>query len=160
MYVLHVCITCMYYMYILHVFTTCMYCMYVLHLLHVCMHITCKSKVACKFLKIWLFKLWDLATKTRLVASLSTQHLKFSEVPCASSYDHFIARKEFRSQCHIIHFVIRLSLKGLPEPSSSFHPTLGVGQQYKNITNGTQKQKCVRASVKHICSGNPSNIYA
>ena len=56
-------------------------------------------------------------------------------------------------------FVICLSLKGLPEPSSPSHPSLGVGQQDKNITNGGKKQKYVRASVKNICSGKPAKIY-
>ena len=69
MYVLHVCITCMYHMYVLHVCITCMYCMYVLHVCTTCMYnmyvklrgqvalqgqkvmenATCKSKVACTF---------------------------------------------------------------------------------------------------------------
>ena len=57
-------------------------------------------------------------------------------------------------------FVRCLSLKGLPEPSSPSHPSLGVGQQDKNITNGAKKQKYVRASVKNICSGKLAKIYA
>ena len=33
---------------------------------------------------------------------LSGTTLKFSKVLCASSYGHFIARKEFWTQCHIL----------------------------------------------------------
>ena len=68
------------------------------------MHITCKSKVASKLLKVLLFRLWDLARKMRLVESFPEQLLKFSKVPWASSYGHFIARKEFWSQCRILLF--------------------------------------------------------
>ena len=35
---------------------------------------------------------------------LSGTTLKFSRVLCASSYGHFIARKEFWPQCHILRF--------------------------------------------------------
>ena len=38
------------------------------------------------------------------VESFLGQLLEFSKVPCASSYGHFIARKEFWSQCHILLF--------------------------------------------------------
>ena len=52
-----------------------------------------------------------------------------------------------------------LALRVFQEPSSPSHPSLGVGQQDKNITNGAKKQKYVRASVKNICSGKPAKIY-
>ena len=38
----------------------------------------------------------------RLDESFQNQCFTFSKVPCASSYGHFIARKEFWSQCHIL----------------------------------------------------------
>ena len=38
----------------------------------------------------------------RLVECFPDQVLKLSKVLCASSYGHFIARKEFVSQCHIL----------------------------------------------------------
>ena len=57
-------------------------------------------------------------------------------------------------------FVIRLSRKVLPEPSSPSHTSVGVGQQDKNITNGAKKKKYVRASVKKIYSGNVTKIHA
>ena len=40
----------------------------------------------------------------RLDESFQNQCFMFSKVPCASSYGHFIARKEFWSQCHILLF--------------------------------------------------------
>ena len=40
----------------------------------------------------------------RLVECFPDQVLKLSKVLCASSYGHFIARKEFWSQCHILLF--------------------------------------------------------
>ena len=42
----------------------------------------------------------------RLVECFLDQVLKFSKVPCASSYGHFIARKEFWPQCHILLFLM------------------------------------------------------
>ena len=40
----------------------------------------------------------------RLVECFPDQVLKCSKVLCASSYGHFIARKEFWPQCHIFRF--------------------------------------------------------
>ena len=40
----------------------------------------------------------------RLDESFKNQCFTFSKVLCASSYGHFIARKEFWSQCHILLF--------------------------------------------------------
>ena len=72
-------------------------------------------------------RFWILLQITRLVAremrldeSFKNQRFTFSKVPCASSYGHFIARKEFRSQCHILrlyrqHFGITILIKILIE---------------------------------------------
>ena len=38
--------------------------------------------------------------------SFQNQCFTFSKVPCASSYGHFIARKEFWSQCHFLLFLM------------------------------------------------------
>ena len=40
----------------------------------------------------------------RLDESFKNQCFTFNKVLCASSYGHFIARKEFWSQCHILRF--------------------------------------------------------
>ena len=42
----------------------------------------------------------------RLAESFPGQLLKLSKVLCASSYGHFIARKEFWSQCHVLLFLM------------------------------------------------------
>ena len=41
----------------------------------------------------------------RLVESFPEQLPNFSKVPWASSYGHYIARKEFWCQCHILRFL-------------------------------------------------------
>ena len=42
----------------------------------------------------------------RLVESFKNQCFTFNKVLCASSYDHFIARKEFWPPCHILLFLM------------------------------------------------------
>ena len=42
----------------------------------------------------------------RLDESFKNQCFTFIKVLCASSYGHFIARKEFWSQCHILLFLM------------------------------------------------------
>ena len=58
MYVLYVCIICMYYMYVFYVYIICIYYVYVKLRDQVALgaqksieHVTCKSKVACNFSK-------------------------------------------------------------------------------------------------------------
>ena len=63
---------------------------------------TSESKAACKFLKILLFSLWDLARKMRLVKRFRLLGSNREKVHWASSCGRFIARKEFWSQCHIL----------------------------------------------------------
>ena len=64
-------------------------------------NITCSSKAACKFSKILLFSLWDLARKMRLVKRFRLLGSNREKVHWVSSCGRFIARKKFRSQCHI-----------------------------------------------------------
>ena len=66
---------------------------------------TCESKAACISFLILLFSLWDLARKMRLVKSFRLLGSNREKLRCASSCGRFIARKEFRSQCHMLPFV-------------------------------------------------------
>ena len=47
-----------------------------------------------------------MARKMRLDESFKNQCFTFNKVLCASSYGHFIARKELWSQCHILLFLV------------------------------------------------------
>ena len=66
---------------------------------------TCESKAACQFLKMLIFSLWDLARKMRLVKSFRFLGSNREKGHWASSCGHFIARKEFWSQCHMLRFL-------------------------------------------------------
>ena len=66
----------------------------------------------------------------RLDESFQNQCFTFSKVPCASSYGHFIARKEFWSQCHILRFRNTFEIKSggrlYPEALFIGRPSLSV----------------------------------